>query len=61
MIDKLKARTQLARQIDSARHKVQKANHERKWLRETAEAMEIELDSDFARYYQSLQTCDISD
>lgn len=48
MLDKLKARVQLARQIDSARHKVQKENHERKWLRQAADAMEIELDSDLA-------------
>ncbi|GBE88760.1 ATP-dependent RNA helicase MAK5 [Sparassis crispa] len=48
MLDKLKARTQLARQIDSAQHKVRKENHDRNWLKEAAEAMEIELDSDFA-------------
>ncbi|KAI0676448.1 DEAD-domain-containing protein [Trametes maxima] len=48
MLDKLKARIQLAREIDSAQHKVKKENHERNWLKETAEAMEIELDSDLA-------------
>ncbi|KAF7351230.1 DEAD-domain-containing protein [Mycena sanguinolenta] len=47
MLDKLKERVQLARQIESAHHKVKKANHDRKWMKETAEAMEIELDSDF--------------
>lgn len=47
MLDKLKARVQLARRIDNARHKVQKANHEKKWMREAADAMEIALDSDF--------------
>ncbi|TFK73479.1 DEAD-domain-containing protein [Pluteus cervinus] len=47
MLDKLKARVMLARQIDTAQHKVTKANHERNWMKETAEAMEIELDSDF--------------
>ncbi|KAJ7240814.1 P-loop containing nucleoside triphosphate hydrolase protein [Mycena haematopus] len=47
MMDKLKERVQLARQIESAHHKVKKANHDRKWMKETAEAMEIELDSDF--------------
>ena len=46
MLDKLKARIQLARQVDSAQHKVKKENHEKKWLREAAEAMEIEIDSD---------------
>jgi ATP-dependent RNA helicase DDX24/MAK5 len=49
LLDKLKARVALARQIDKAQHKVKKENHEKKWMRETAEAMEIELDSDFAR------------
>ena len=49
MLDKLKERIQLAREIDSAQHKAKKEKHERNWLRETAEAMEIELDSDMAR------------
>jgi len=48
-LDKLKARVQLARKIDSAQHKVKKDNHERNWMKEAAEAMEIELDSDFMR------------
>ena len=50
MLDKLKARIQLAREIDSVQHKAKKEKHERNWLKETAEAMEIELDSDLARY-----------
>ncbi|EPQ52206.1 DEAD-domain-containing protein [Gloeophyllum trabeum ATCC 11539] len=48
MLDKLKARVQLAKQIDAAQHRVKKDNYERNWLKEAAEAMEIELDSDFA-------------
>ncbi|KAI0356068.1 DEAD-domain-containing protein [Trametes cingulata] len=48
MLDKLKARIQLAREIDSVQHKVKKENHERNWLKEAADAMEIELDSDLA-------------
>lgn len=52
LLDKLKARVQLARKIDAAQHKVKKEKHEKSWLRETAEAMEIELDSDFAEYVQ---------
>ncbi|KAF8186951.1 P-loop containing nucleoside triphosphate hydrolase protein [Mycena galopus ATCC 62051] len=47
MLDKLKERVQLARQIETTHHKIKKANHDRKWMKETAEAMEIELDSDF--------------
>ena len=49
ILDKLKARVQLARKIDTAQHKVKKREHDRKWMRETAEALEIELDSDIAR------------
>lgn len=46
LLDKLKTRIQLARQIDSAQHKVKKENYEKNWLKEAAEAMELELDSD---------------
>ncbi|KAG8732185.1 ATP-dependent RNA helicase [Ceratobasidium sp. 423] len=46
ILDRLKQRVQLARQIDTAQHKVKKDNHEKNWLKETAEALEIELDSD---------------
>ncbi|CAL1699487.1 unnamed protein product [Somion occarium] len=46
LLDKLKARIQLARQIDNAQHKIKKENHEKHWLREAAEAMELEIDSD---------------
>ncbi|KAJ6588976.1 P-loop containing nucleoside triphosphate hydrolase protein [Mycena capillaripes] len=47
MLDKLKERVQLARQIETTHHKIKKANHDRKWMKETAEALEVELDSDF--------------
>ncbi|KAG8687963.1 ATP-dependent RNA helicase [Ceratobasidium sp. 395] len=46
ILDRLKRRVQLARQIDAAQHKVKKDNHEKNWLKETAEALELELDSD---------------
>ncbi|ETW78187.1 hypothetical protein HETIRDRAFT_236608, partial [Heterobasidion irregulare TC 32-1] len=48
LLDKLKPRLQLAKQIDKQQHQIKKANHERNWLKATAEAMDIELDSDFA-------------
>ncbi|KAH9941652.1 DEAD-domain-containing protein [Epithele typhae] len=48
MLDRLKERIQLARSIDNAQHRAKKASHERNWLKEAAEAMEIELDSDLA-------------
>ena len=41
-------RVQTAPQSADVSHKDRKAKHERNWLRETAEAMDIELDSDFA-------------
>ena len=53
LLDKLKARVQLARKIDTAQHRLKKDNHEKNWMRETAEAMEIELDSDFAGYVRN--------
>ncbi|QRW05488.1 DEAD/DEAH box helicase [Ceratobasidium sp. AG-Ba] len=43
MLDRLKKRVQLARQIDTAQHKVKKDNHEKNWLKETAEALESSL------------------
>lgn len=49
LLDKLKAHVQLARQIETSHHKVKKANHDRNWMRDTAKAMDIELDSDFVR------------
>ncbi|KAH9922487.1 P-loop containing nucleoside triphosphate hydrolase protein [Fomitopsis serialis] len=45
MLDRLKARVQLAREIDVAQHKVRTEKHDINWLKEAAEAMEIELDS----------------
>ncbi|KAI5122092.1 hypothetical protein M0805_002214 [Coniferiporia weirii] len=46
LLDKLKSRVQLAKKIDSAQHRVKKEKHEKNWLKEAAEAMEIDLDSD---------------
>jgi len=58
MLDKLKPRVQLARQIDVAQHKVKKEKHEKNWFKETADAMGIELDSDFAdRYARPRPVC----
>jgi len=54
LLDKLKARVHLARRIDQAQHKTRKANHDRNWMKETAEAMELELGSDFAKLVLSL-------
>ncbi|CAE6487667.1 unnamed protein product [Rhizoctonia solani] len=51
ILDRLKHRVQLARQIDAAQHKVKKDNHEKNWLKETAQALEIELDSDIEQVH----------
>lgn len=50
MLDKLKIRIQLARKIENAQHKIKKTNHDRNWMRETAETLGVELDSDYLRY-----------
>ncbi|KAI0322899.1 P-loop containing nucleoside triphosphate hydrolase protein [Amylostereum chailletii] len=47
-LDKLKQRLQIAKQIDNAHHRVKKTKHDRNWMREAAEAMDLELDSDLA-------------
>ncbi|KAF8814834.1 P-loop containing nucleoside triphosphate hydrolase protein, partial [Phlegmacium glaucopus] len=47
MLDKLKTRVQLARKIENAQHKIKKTNHDRKWMKETAETLGVDLDSDF--------------
>jgi hypothetical protein len=49
ILDKLKARVQLARKIDGAQHKINKKNHDRNWIKAAAEAMEIEVDSESDR------------
>lgn len=49
MLDKLKERVQLARQIEQRQHQVQKNNYEKNWVKETAEALGVDLDSDYVR------------
>ena len=51
MLDKLKARLQLARRIELAQHKTKKSKHDRSWIKETAEVLGVELDSDFVKYF----------
>lgn len=46
MLDKLKTRVQLGRKIENAQHKVKKSNHDRNWMREAAETLGVELNSD---------------
>ena len=46
LLDKLKSRVQLARRIDLSQHTQKKEKHEKNWLKEAAEALEVDLDSD---------------
>lgn len=43
LLDKLKNRVEVARKIDKIQHGATKENHDKKWLRDAAEALEIEL------------------
>ena len=43
-LPKLRERIELARQIEKAQHMVKKENHDRNWLKETAEAMDLDID-----------------
>ncbi|KAI9463017.1 ATP-dependent RNA helicase [Russula earlei] len=46
-LDKLKRRIRVAKEIDALQHQENKANHEKKWMHATAEALDIDLDSDY--------------
>jgi ATP-dependent RNA helicase DDX24/MAK5 len=43
---KLKERIRVAREIEKAQHEVKKQTHDRNWLKEAAEAMDVDLDPD---------------
>lgn len=47
LLDKLKRRLRVAKEIDVMKHRANKATHEKKWMRATADALDIELDSDY--------------
>jgi ATP-dependent RNA helicase DDX24/MAK5 len=40
----LKERIKLAKDIEKAQHLVKKENHDRNWLKEAAEAMDVDID-----------------
>jgi len=46
ILDKLKERIALVKKIDDLQHRMEKATHEKSWLKDAAEALEVELDSD---------------
>lgn len=46
ILDQLKKRVELAKKIDAAQHRATKEAHDDKWLRDAAEAMEIDLEED---------------
>ena len=43
-LPKLRERIRLARDIEKAQHNVKKEKHDRNWLREAAEAMDVDID-----------------
>jgi ATP-dependent RNA helicase DDX24/MAK5 len=43
ILDSLQRRLKLALEIDKAQHKVTKANSDEKWMRDAAEAMELDI------------------
>jgi ATP-dependent RNA helicase DDX24/MAK5 len=47
LLDKLKRRLRVAKEIDTTQHRANKVTHEKKWMRATADALDIELDSDY--------------
>jgi len=54
VLKRLKERVELAKKIDGVQHRAKKANHEKNWLQETADALEIELDP-YSEEQQALQ------
>jgi ATP-dependent RNA helicase DDX24/MAK5 len=45
-LTKLRARIRVAKEIEKAQHMVKKDNHDKNWLKETAEAMDVDIDPD---------------
>ena len=50
LLDKLKARVKLAKEIEGVGHKVRKANHEDKWMKEAADVLGVDLSDDDDRF-----------
>ena len=46
LLEQLRRRIALAREVETANHKMKKKNHEKNWLKEAAEAMDIQMDTD---------------
>ncbi|KAH8090622.1 P-loop containing nucleoside triphosphate hydrolase protein [Filobasidium floriforme] len=45
-LPKLKERIRIAREIEKAQHQIKKENHDKSWLKEVAEAMDVDIDAD---------------
>ncbi|ESK91975.1 atp-dependent rna helicase mak5 [Moniliophthora roreri MCA 2997] len=56
LLDKLKARIRLAKEIEGMSHKTRKANHEEKWMKEAAEALGVDLSDDDEANGQSFRS-----
>lgn len=46
ILDKLRERLELAKRIDDVEHTASKQAHDDNWIKKTADAMDIEIDSD---------------
>ncbi|KAG2008212.1 ATP-dependent rRNA helicase RRP3 [Coprinopsis cinerea AmutBmut pab1-1] len=47
LLDRLKERVKLAKEIEGMQHRVKKGKFEKNWVKEAADALEVDLDSDF--------------
>ncbi|KAJ1721137.1 ATP-dependent RNA helicase [Coemansia erecta] len=47
LVARLKPRVELAKDIDTREHRINKLTHERNWVKKHADELDIELDSDF--------------
>jgi ATP-dependent RNA helicase DDX24/MAK5 len=57
ILDRLKERIELAKKVESGAHKATKEAHEDNWLKQAAEALDIEIDSDMECVLFLLSPC----
>jgi hypothetical protein len=56
-LPKLKERLALAKEIEKAQHVVKKENHDKNWLKEAAEAMDVDIDPSLYACLPRIMTC----
>lgn len=57
ILDQLQRRLKIAHEIDKEQHKVTKANSDEKWMRDAAEAMEVDLSDDMSECVRISSSC----